>query len=216
MLNRRPVRSGVIEIMDIYDMTSVYQWHRPHLWATGVGRPRGWGSFGALGAWLENIFRWDWVGWGGGGTETIKGVEVLLFLFAPQRRHVCPLAFLSLCQNYFWLEKESVYSVAWFAGVTPCSHQANPLFPIQNGLHIFPVTQGLKRMRGKSRGWVGGWLEGRRCYYYWIYMQSAALPVYAACLETTQRILSRNCRCSRGPANSSWGPHLNTVENRTG
>lgn len=197
MLNRRLLRSGVIEIMDMYDMTSVYQWHRPHLWATGTGRLRGQGSFRALGAWLEKIFRWGWGGKRNKQTKekTIKGEEAA-FSLCTTTQACCPLAFLLLCQNYFWLEKESVYSVAWFAGVTPCSHQANPLFPIQNGLHIFPVTQGLKRMRGKSRGW------GRCCYYYWIYMQSAALPVYAAFLETTQRILSRNCRWWRGLANS--------------
>lgn len=58
---------------------------------------------------------------------------------------------------------------------------------------------------------MGGWGVGRRCYYYWIYMQSAACSVYAAFLETPQRILSRNCRCSRGLANSSNGLSLNTA-----
>lgn len=88
----------------------------------------------------------------GVGKEKKNGEEVLLFLFVPQHRRVVLLLFSRTVKTISGLRK-SVYSVAWFAGVTPCSHRANPLFPIQNGLHIFPVTQGLKRMTGKSRGW---------------------------------------------------------------
>lgn len=130
-------------------MTSVYQWHRPHLLSD---RRRETGVIWGTGAMVREYFQ---MGWGKKQKKNNKRGGGAAFSLCATTRACCPLAFLSLCQNYFWLEKESVYSVAWFAGVTPCSHRANPLFPIQNGLHIFPVTQGLKRMRGKSRGWRG-------------------------------------------------------------
>lgn len=154
-----------------------------------------WGARGMIRKYFEVV-------WGveGGGKKKKRGGGTA-FSLCTTTQACCPLAFLLLCQNYFWLEKESVYSVAWFAGVTPCSHRANPLFPIQNGLHIFPVTQGLKRMRGKSRGWAErGWgdaaiITGFTC--------SQLLAPFTQLFWKQHRILSRNCRCSRSLANRS-------------
>lgn len=83
----------------------------------------------------------------------------------------CSIPFSHSVKTISGFREESVYSVAWFTGVTPCSHRANPPFSLQNGLHIFPVTQDLKRMRENQEG------RGSRCYYIWIHMQSAARPV---------------------------------------
>lgn len=71
----------------------------------------------------------------------------------------CSIPFSRSVKTISGFREESVYSVAWFTGVTPCSHRANPPFSLQNGLHIFPVTQDLKRTRGNQEG------RGSRCYY---------------------------------------------------
>lgn len=150
MPNSRSTSTGVIELIEGYDMTCVYWWHRPHLWAW---QARGgfvkWEPSGTLFGIFSDVGEKSKVGawvWG----EPKKELFSLSRCAKTQQR--CSVLFSSsLCQNYFWLERESVYSAAWFARVTPCSRRANPLFSLRNGLHTFPVTQDLKG-REKRRG----------------------------------------------------------------
>ncbi len=95
-----------------------------------------------------------------------EGTQKALFSLSrcAKTQPCCSIPFSRSVKSISGFREESVYSVAWFTGVTSCSHRANPLFSLQNGLHIFPVTQDLKRTRGNQEG------RGSRCYYIWIYM----------------------------------------------
>ncbi len=159
MPNSRSTSSGVIELIEGYDMTCVYRWHRPHLreWQARGGVEK-WKPLGTL---FRDIFRC--------GRESDGGArEPKKALFSLSRcaktQPCCSIPFSRSVKTISGFREESVYSVAWFTGVTSCSHRANPLFSLQNGLHIFPVTQDLKRTRGNQEG------RGSRCYYIWIYM----------------------------------------------
>lgn len=151
MPNSRTTSTGVIELIEGYDMTCVYWWHRPHLWAW---QARGgfvkWKPSGTLFRIFSDVVKKSEVGAWVWGTQKKNS---FLFLAVSKHSSVAPprYFFSSLCQNYFWLERESVYSAAWFARVTPCSRRANPLFSLQNGLHIFLVTQDLKKTRETER-----------------------------------------------------------------
>lgn len=148
MPNSRSTSSGVIELIEGYDMTRVYRWHRPHLreWQARGGDEK-WKPLGIL---FGDIFRCGRESDGGGLGNPKKALFSLSRCAKTQP--CCSIPFSRSVKTISGFREESVYSVAWFTGVTPCSHRANPLFSLQNGLHIFPVTQALKRYERKSRG----------------------------------------------------------------
>lgn len=87
---------------------------------------------------------------GGGRRHTHKKKALFSLSRCAKTQPCCSIPFSRSVKTISGFREESVYSVAWFTGVTSCSHRANPLFSLQNGLHIFPVTQDLKRTRGNQ------------------------------------------------------------------
>lgn len=106
----------------------------------------------------------------GGGTTTHTQKKGTLFSFSLcQNTAVLLYSFLSLCQNYFWLQRRKCLLcglVHWSHVVFPPSKSA-VLSP--KWFAYFPCNTRLKKDERKSRG--------SRCYYIWIHMQSAAWPV---------------------------------------
>lgn len=94
-----------------------------------------------------NIFRCGSEKESGGGNESEregKKEASGFFSHCAITQACCPPFSLAHCPNYFWLEKETVYSVAPAAGVTQCSHQLNPLLP-PKCFAYFPCNTRLKK-----------------------------------------------------------------------
>lgn len=149
MPNSRSTRSGVIELIEGYDMTCVYRWHRPHLreWQARGGVEK-WKPLGTL---FGDIFRCgresdEW----GGAREPKKSA---LFSFSLCQNTAALLySFLSLCQNYFWLQRRKCLLcglVHWSHAVFPPSKSA-VLSP--KWFAYFPCNTRLKKDERKSRG----------------------------------------------------------------
>lgn len=151
MLNRRSVCPGVIEIMDIYDMTSVYQWHRPHLWATGTERMRGWGFVWGAEGMIRKYFHMTW----GEGKKKLKTKKKRgsrhCFFSLPHNTGALSSCFsLTLSKLFLAWERKCLLCglVRWSHAVFPPSKST---VPYPKWFAYFPCNTRLKKDEGEIK-----------------------------------------------------------------